>query len=320
MIKGSRFLLLGRAGMDLYADPPGTQTEHAQTFSSALGGSAANIAVAIARLGGVVTLVSAVSNDAVGRFVINELKRYGVGVEHVEIAGGESRTSLAIVETRNENCQSVIYRNGAADFQIIEKQIRRISYEHFTALIVTGTCLATEASRASALLALELARKAGLTIILDVDYRPYSWSSREDAAKIFSHAAALCDIVVGNDEEFTVMAGHGNDGLAAAHKLAASTAKIVIYKMGERGSIAIHGERSFETAVFRVSALKPTGAGDAFMGAFVTSLASQLDLRTCTLRGAAAAAMVVTQVGCAPAMPTLAEIDHFIATHSSPTS
>jgi 5-dehydro-2-deoxygluconokinase len=314
-IKQNNFLVLGRAGLDLYADPPGTEAENAGMFSSALGGSAANIAAGITRLGGKASLVSAVSNDAVGRYIINQLKHYGIGAEYVAIVGGEARTSLAVVETRSENCQSVIYRNGAADFQIDEEHVRGVAFENFGALIVTGTCLAVEPSRSACFLAIDLARKTGLTLVLDVDYRPYSWVSADDATQTYSRAASLFDIIIGNDEEFAVMTG-GGDGPAYARKLAATTADIVVYKMGEKGSLTYCNNGSFETGIFPVTALKPTGAGDSFMAAFVTGLATGADVRTCVRRGSAAAAIVVTKVGCAPAMPSAAELEHFILKYS----
>ena len=176
------FLILGRAGMDLYADPPGTRVEAALRFTTALGGSAANIAVGLARLGGAVSLISAVSDDAVGRYVLNELKRYGVGAAHVRAVKGEARCSLAVVETRAENCQSVIYRNGAADFEISVEQVAEIDFQKFGTLIVTGTALAKEPSRAATFLALGRAQAAGLATIIDVDHRPYSWNSASEAA------------------------------------------------------------------------------------------------------------------------------------------
>ena len=143
-IERNRFLVLGRAGMDLYADPPGTRIEKALHFSAALGGSAANIAVAIIKLGGAASLVTAVSDDAVGRYTVNQLRRYGVGTAHVRAECGEARNSLAVVETRNENCQSVIYRNDAADFHIGSNDVQNIAYADFGALIITGTCLAVD--------------------------------------------------------------------------------------------------------------------------------------------------------------------------------
>ena len=72
-LKKNSFVIIGRAGMDFYADPPGTEVEHATKFITALGGSSANIAAAITRQGGKAALVTAVSDDAVGRYVLNQL-------------------------------------------------------------------------------------------------------------------------------------------------------------------------------------------------------------------------------------------------------
>jgi len=316
-LRQNSFLVLGRAGLDLYADPPGTRIEQAERFTAALGGSAANIAAAIVKLGGAAALVTAVSDDAVGRFTGNELRRYGIGCQYVATIGGEARNSLAIVETRSVDCQSVIYRNGAADFGLAGQHVENIAFGDFGALVIAGTSLAKEPSRAATFRAIALARKAGLPVILDVDYRPYSWASAQDAAATCARAAALSDIVVGNDAEFAVMAGTG-DGLDLARSLAAGSAGIVVYKMGEKGSIAFSGARSFATGIYAVTALKPTGAGDAFLGGLVTGLAGGLDLDSAVRRGSAAAAIVVTRVGCAPAMPAASELASFIASHPVP--
>ena len=310
-IKNNHFLILGRAGLDLYADPPGTRTEEALGFSSALGGSAANIAVAISKLGGRASLISCVSDDAVGRYILNQLKAYSVACDHMYTVAGEARSSLAVVETRAENCQSVIYRNGASDFQLDAMHVQNIPYSDYGALIVTGTSLAVEPSRSATLLAMKHARDAGLPVIIDIDYRPYSWTNADEASQIYLGAAAMCNIVIGNDVEFGVM----GEGLTLARKLAQS-ADVVIYKMGEKGSITLAGQQEFETGIYPVTALKPTGAGDAFMGAFITSWADGLDIKTCVKRGSAAAAIVVTKVGCAPAMPDTKELDQFMKDHA----
>ena len=307
----NQVLALGRAGMDLYADPPGARIETASRYVSALGGSAANIAAGVARLGGGAALLSAVSDDAIGRFVLNELARHGVDSRHVATVAGGARNSLAVVETRDVDCQSIIYRHGAADFQLSLDQLDRVDWRRYGALVVTGTSCAVEPSRGVAFAAIARARAAGIAVVLDVDYRPYSWVSAEDAAATMKRAAALSDIVVGNDEEFAVMAGA--DGLEHARALARSSASIVIYKQGERGSINMADGEEFATPVFPVRALKPTGAGDAFMGGFLVSLAQGLSPREAVRRGSAAAAIVVTRVGCAPASPTSAELEAFLA-------
>ena len=312
-------LVIGRAGMDLYADPPGTPIETATRFTTALGGSSANIAVALTRAGGKAALLTCVSDDAVGRFCLAQLDHYGIDRTHVRSIAGEARNSLAVVESRLENCQSVIYRNGAADFQMSMQDVEAVDYTRFSALITTGTVLASEPSRTAAFRAFNLARAAGLPLIFDVDYRPYSWASAEEASQVYSRAAALCDVIVGNDVEFGFMAGDFDKGLEKARSLIGTGAQIVVYKMGEKGAITFSATGEVRTGIYRTAALKPTGAGDAFLGNFIASLARGSALEQAVLHGSAAAAIVVSRVGCAPAMPTREELDRFITFHNGPT-
>ena len=312
-------LVIGRAGMDLYADPPGTKIETATQFTSALGGSSANIAVALTRAGGQAALLTSVSDDAVGRFCLAQLDAYGVDRTQVRASGGQARNSLAVVETRLENCQSVIYRNGAADFDMTLADVQAVDFSRFGGLITTGTVLAAEPSRSATFRAFDLARAAGLPLIFDIDYRPYSWASAEEAAQVYSRAAALCAVIVGNDVEFGFMAGDPERGLDKARSLIAEGAQIVVYKMGEMGAITLTPGQEARTGVFQTATLKPTGAGDAFLGNLVSSLAQGAPLSEAVLRGSAAAAIVVSRVACAPAMPTRDELDRFITFHPGPT-
>lgn len=319
-LSGNDFLVIGRAGMDFYADPPGTRTEEADRFFACLGGSSANIAVALTRQGGRAALLTCVSDDAIGRFCLNQLDRYGIDRRHVRAVGGEARNSLSVVETRLVDHQSVIYRNGAADFAMTVADVEAADYARYAALVTTGTVLAAEPSRSAAFRAFDLAREAGLPLIFDVDHRPYSWPSDAVAAEAYARACALCDIVVGNDVEFGLIAGDHRRGLDKARALASGTAAVVVYKMGENGAITFADGREIRTGIFRTEAIKPTGAGDSFLGAFVAALAAGRDTETAVLRGSAAAAIVVARVGCAPAMPTAAEIDDFLASRPLPAT
>ncbi|KIC46628.1 permease [Ruegeria sp. ANG-S4] len=316
-LAGKNFVIIGRAGMDFYPDPPGTRTEEATQFVSCLGGSSANIGVALTKLGAKADLVTCVSDDAIGRFALNELDKYGIGRAHVRSVGGEARNSLAVVETRIEDHQSVIYRNGAADFEMTEADVSAVDYPGYSALITTGTVFAAEPSRSAAFRAFDLAKQAGLPLIFDVDYRPYSWPSADIAADVYSRAGAMCDVIVGNDVEFGFMAGDYERGLDKARELVAEGAALAVYKMGEKGAITITPDGEIETGIYRTNALKPTGAGDSFMGGFVSGLADGLTVRDAVLQGSAAAAMVVARVGCAPAMPTRTELNQFLAENAA---
>ncbi len=316
---GKNFLVVGRAGMDFYPQPPGTKTEDATEFFACLGGSSANICVALVKQGCKASLLTRVSDDAIGRFCLKQLDHYGVGNEFVTTVGGEARNSLAVSESRVEEHQTVIYRNGAADFEMTVDDFNGVDFAHFSALITTGTVLAAEPSRSAAFTAFERAKAAGIPLIFDVDYRPYSWQSAEEAATTYSRAGALCDVIIGNDVEFGFMAGDYDQGLEKARSLAATTASIVVYKMGEKGAITITPETEFQTGIYPVTALKPTGAGDSFMGGFIASLANGHSLKDAVLRGSASASIVVTKVGCAPAMPTALELDEFLQAHDGPS-
>ena len=312
------FLVLGRAGMDLYADPPGTEIEQARKFEAHLGGSAANIAAALSRQGCPVSLLTRVSDDAVGRFVKAELDRYGIDRTHVGTIGLGFRTSLAVVETRVENCQAVIYRNGAADFQLSTDDVSLVDMDAFSCLVITGTALADIGSREATMLALSRAKAAGLVTVMDVDYRAYTWGSAEEAHAVNLAAAKICDIVIGNDVEFDLLGGKGSSGMTAARKLVDDGASIVVHKMGEKGAVTITTGFEMVTGIYRTEAIKPTGAGDAFMGGFLASMAQGRRLRDSVLRGSASAAIVVSRVGCAPASPTLDELNSFLSDQPDP--
>ncbi|MBC7735637.1 MAG: 5-dehydro-2-deoxygluconokinase [Candidatus Saccharibacteria bacterium] len=316
-LRKNSFVIIGRVGMDLFT-APGLAMDQVDGFTVDIGGSAANIAVGIVKLGGQASLVTRVADDAVGRFCVGKLARYGVGTQHVVPIGGEARNSLAVYESRVAGHQSVIYRNGAADFGMTVADVEAVDYSQFGAMITAGTVFAAEPSRTATFRAIDLARAAGLPIIFDVDYRPYSWPNPQIAAEVLSRAGAMSDVIVGNDDEFGFMAGDKAAGLAMARNLARAQAAIVIYKMGEQGAVTFQGGSEFRTGIYPVTALKPTGAGDSFLAGFLTGLAGGQDLSAAVLRGAACAAIVVGRPGCAPAMPDQADLDRFLSDHPGP--
>ncbi|MDJ0821582.1 MAG: 5-dehydro-2-deoxygluconokinase [Paracoccaceae bacterium] len=312
------FVVVGRVGMDLSPHPPGTRTRDAESMMVAMGGSSANIAAGLVKFGCEAALITCVSDDAVGWYCEAQLDYYGVDRTHVRRIQGEERTSLAVYETRVEEHQSVIYRNNAADFQMTVADVEAVDYARYGALITAGTVFAAEPSRTAAFRAFELAKAAGLPIIFDVDYRPYSWPSPEVAADVLSRAGALSDVIVGNDEEFGFMAGDFAKGLAKARDLA-TTSAIVVYKMGPEGAVTFSDGQETRTGIYPVDALKPTGAGDSFMAGLLSGLAEDLPLRDAVLRGSACAAIVVSKPGCAPAMPNHEQLAAFLAANPHPT-
>ena len=317
-IKKNNFVVVGRVGIDFTPDA-GIAIEDASTVMVAMGGSSANIAAGLVKFGSKAALVTRVSDDAIGRYCVNQLNHYGVDATHVKPIAGEFRNSLAVYETRLENHNSVIYRNGAADFQMSMEDVEAVDYSQFGALITAGTVFAAEPSRSAAFRAFELAKEAGLPIIFDVDYRPYSWPSPQVAEDVLSRAGAMSDVIVANDEEFGFMAGGIEKGLEKARELANSTASIVVYKMGHLGAITFADGEETQSGIYIVDALKPTGAGDSFMAGFIASIAEGRALNESVMRGSACAAIVVAKPGCAPAMPNTEQLEAFLASHPGPS-
>ncbi|TWX64361.1 5-dehydro-2-deoxygluconokinase [Colwellia demingiae] len=311
-------ICLGRAGVDLYAREADTDLMDVSGFEKYVGGSPANIAVALAKLGAKPGLISSVSDDGLGKFVCTYLESMGVDLQGVAVDKSGSRTSLAITEMKAYDCEVVIYRNNAADLSLNAKQIDPAYIASAKALIVTGTALSSSPSREATLLAIDYARRAGTLVVLDIDYRAYSWNSPEDSALYYQLAASLSDIVIGNREEFDVMEymvdrGNKDDGKTAARYLIEST-QVVVIKAGELGSkVYTRDGNYFEHGIFPVTVKKPFGAGDSFAGALVYALLNGYGLKTVVKMGSAAAAINVSSDSCTEAMPTLKELQDFIA-------
>ncbi len=313
-IQQNNFLLIGRAGVDIYPDPPGTKTENAINYVTHLGGSSANMGVQLTKYGGSCSLLTRVSNDSLGKYVLNQLDYYGVKKSLIKLEDNESRTSFAVVETTVKDHQSIIYRHKAADLFLNKKDIDSANIKNYGCILVTGTSLAAEPSRTAVLYALEIANSNNIPVIMDIDYRPYTWESEMKAKEIYNTAIGNCSGVIGNDDEFAVLSGNYSKGLEYAKKLS-SKSDLIIYKMGEKGSITYANNKEITKGIFSVKPLKPTGAGDAFMGSFLGALLKNYDLEKSLEIGSAAAAIVVTKVGCAPAMPDLEEVIEFMKTN-----
>ena len=310
-IQKNNFLLIGRAGVDIYPDPPGTKTENATKYVTHLGGSSANMGVQLTKYGGSCSLLTRVSNDALGKFAINQLDSYGVKSDLVKLEDNESRISFAIVESTVVDHQSIIYRHKAADLFLNKNDIENSNLQNYECILITGTSLAAEPSRSAVLYALKLAKEKKIPVIMDIDYRPYTWESEDKAKEIYNLAGDYCSGIIGNDDEFAILSGNYDDGLSYAKKISRNC-DLVIYKIGEKGSITFANNEEIQRGIFQVKPLKPTGAGDAFMGSFIGAILKSYDLQKAIEIGSAAAAIVVTKVGCAPAMPDLDEVLDFM--------
>lgn len=309
--KSKKILVIGRAGMDIYPEPPGTKISDVQDFSTHLGGSAANTCVALSKLGVSSDLVTCISDDAIGEYIFKKLEDFNIGSNLCRRVDKKFQTQVAVVETILKNNQSILYRNNSCDLQLDKEDIDKINFQDYSAVFISGTALSSSPSREAVFYASEKASTLSIPLIMDMDYRAYNWESDEIKSNIYKKIMKEMDIIIGNDLEFNI-ANNSTDGLQLAKDFINKKPSIIIYKMGEKGSQVFTKEKELSFGIFKVEAIKPTGAGDAFNGGFISSFLQGFSLEDSIKRGSANAAIVVTKVGCSSAMPDSSELEKFI--------
>ena len=298
-------LVVGRAGLDLYPQPQGGKTRDAELFASDVGGSGANIAIAMKRVGGKIGLISALSDDPVGEFVRQRLDEEGVELDLTQTTYGDERTSLAIAEVRSEDCEVVIYRNNPADLKITFDENISVAISKSSNLVVTGTSLVEANSRKQTLRMMKHAQKNNCKVWLDLDYRKWNWPDQKTTQAVYQEAAEFSDVLVGNEEEFKIL----QENIILQIKKCNANNQLMILKRGNMGCTLFFGKDRLDTGVYHLTPLKPYGSGDAFLGNVIIKYMSSNDWQLAIETGSAAAAIVVSQQGCASAMPKIEEIE-----------
>ena len=240
-----------------------------------------------------------------------KLDDFNIGNKFCRRVDKKFQTQMAVVETILENNQSILYRNNSSDLQLDQSDIEKINFEDYFYIFISGVTLSSNPSRDAVFLAVEKASALNLPLIIDLDYRPYNWESDKEKSEVYQKIMNEMDVIIGNDLEFN-LADNSSNGLKLAQTLIQKKPSLIIYKMGEKGSKVYTKDSEQDFGIYDVQAIKPTGAGDAFNGGFLSSLYQGFSLEDSVKRGSANAAIVVTKVGCSSAMPTLEELNQFI--------
>jgi 5-dehydro-2-deoxygluconokinase len=311
-------LAIGRSGVDIYPLQIGVGLEHVETFGKFLGGSAANVTVAAARLGNRAALISGVGDDPFGKFVRAELA--GLGVDNRYVAThDEYPTPVTFCEIfPPDNFPLYFYRRPSApDLQVRPEEIDTDAVRSARLYWSTVTGLSEEPSRSAHFAAWE-ARDERLReeqtstagpqfTILDLDYRPMFWESPAAATEQVQKALRHVTVAVGNREECEIAVGESNPRKAADALLDLGV-ELAIVKQGPRGVLGKTRHSSVMVAPNDVDVVNGLGAGDAFGGSLCHGLLHGWPLEK-TLRYAnAAGAIVASRLECSTAMPTVAEV------------
>lgn len=317
------FVAVGRLCIDLNANEINRPMEETSTFTKYVGGSPANICIGMARLGLKAGFVGKVADDQMGRFIVRYLTDNGIDTRNVVTDRTGAVTGLAFTEIKSPTeCSILMYRDNTADLKLEANEVQEEMVAAAKLLLISGTALAQSPSREAVFQALEYARRHGVVVAFDLDYRPYTWTSDEETAAYYNLAAEKCDIIIGTREEFDMMErfeshlAH-NDSQTAA-KWFDYKAKIVIIKHGKEGSIAYAKDGSSHRAQsFQAKVIKTFGAGDSYAAGFLYGLLQGWPIGRCMTYGSAAAAIVVSSHSCSDAMPTADQVNRFIEASSS---
>ncbi|SPE35630.1 5-dehydro-2-deoxygluconokinase [Candidatus Sulfopaludibacter sp. SbA3] len=302
--------ILGRIGYDLYSEEPHVNLPQVRRFSRYLGGSSANMAVGLSRLGAQVGMVSCLGDDRLSEFLIEFLKAERVDTSHVHRAPGYL-PSLCLTEVSPpDRFPQVFYRHDAVDtmLRVAEEDLNYIAGRDM--FITNGTSLCAAPSRESTYLALERARKAGCRVVFDVDYRAMSWPSAAAAGQAVRLALPFIDVLIGNQPELQLVAGE--DDLRRAAEALRERIPLLVSKLGEQGTRVWQNAEAVFLPPYSVEVVSTIGAGDGFASGFLYALLAGKPVAQCLHYGNAAAAIVVSRLSCSEAMPTLAEVEAMV--------
>jgi 5-dehydro-2-deoxygluconokinase len=314
---GYDLIAVGRCGVDLYPLQIGRPLSEVDTFAKSLGGSAANVAVAAARYGHRVALVSRTGADTLGAYVRSELAAFNVDTRWVRPVSTAQPTPLTLCEIFPPDDFPIYFYRGpdAPDLQIHRTELDPDEIRATRVFWITGTGLSQEPSRSAHMMALRDRARAATTV-LDLDYRPTLWPSPSHASAAVSEALAYATVAVGNVQECRIALGGTQvapeDPDEIADALLDRGVRLAVVKLGPHGVLARTRDSSLRVPPVPVDVVNGLGAGDAFGGALCHGLLSDLPLER-TLRFAnAAGAHVAARLACAPEMPTADEVEKLL--------
>ncbi len=300
---------MGRIGVDIYPLQIGVSLREVESFGKYLGGSSSNVAVAAARYGRRVATITRTGNDPFGAFLHDALRGFGVDDRWVTPVDGLPTPVTFCEIFPPDDFPLYFYREPKApDLEIAAEELDLDAIRAASVFWVTVTGLSQEPSRTATLSALQARGREGLTV-LDLDYRPMFWSSREEARRWVTEALAHATVAVGNLDEWETAVGTRDP------QTAASTAglDLAVVKQGPKGVLARRGSEWAEVPPVPVEVVNGLGAGDAFGGALCHGLLAGWDLERTMRFANAAGALVASRLACADAMPDADEVESILA-------
>ena len=324
-------LHMGRSSIDLYSNDIGTPFTQIDSFAAYVGGSPTNISVGARRLGLKTALLTAVGEDPVGDFILHFLNEEGVETRFIP-RKPEQRTSAVVLGIEPpDKFPLVFYRDNCADINLTIDDALAAPIRDCRVFQFAGTNLSLEPSRSATMFAAEQASASGATVVFDLDFRPDQWHDVRAFGVVARAAMRLVDVVIGTDDEINAAMLRDESQMQLTHsqvsdtKVAGDTRAAVSFmlslgpdavveKIGPEGArVHLAGGEVIDAPGFPVEVTNILGAGDAFGAGFIYGLVKGWGWQRAARLGNACGAIVVTEHGCANFMPTMPEIDAFVA-------
>lgn len=275
------------------------------------GGTGGNSAAALARLGVPVGFIGAVGDDAYGRWSADDLLKEGVDTRYLQFVD-QAFTSivLAVIRPDGERELFVWPDSGGAHTRLSPEMISPKMFISADWLHTTGLCLGEEPVRSAMLKAMQLAKKAGVGVSLDLNLRLESWGLNETRRKVFDQAISLSDVVFGSGSD-EILPYTGLDSIQEGAEMLSAGGRTVIARLGPEGALTITPDEVFYCPAFEVDVVDTLGAGDAFNGGFICAQLEGHNLRDSVRWGNGAAALKIGQKG-ARGLPARKELIRFL--------
>jgi fructokinase len=317
-------ITIGESLIDFLSIEKGVLIEDSRGFTIAPGGAPANVAAAVAKLGGKSGFMGKVGKDSFGVMIRKTLQDSGVDVDHL-LMDDTVNTTLAFISVKQDGEPDFLfYRNRCgADLAMRRDEIR---YDYMTeaSILHFGSINFTrEPLRSATIDAVEWARSRGILISFDPNLRPSLWESMTLAKSEIQRGLGYADIVKLTDVELQFITGN-NSLQKGTMSILEYGPRMVLVTRGKDSCFFRNEEMFFEFPTFSVQLVDSTGAGDSFMGGTLLRLFERKrsedavftlprDEMEAILRFATACgALTVTRKGVIPALPTMKEVETFL--------
>ncbi|CAK7340038.1 unnamed protein product [Dovyalis caffra] len=301
----------GEMLIDFVPDVAGVSLAESSGFIKAPGGAPANVACAITKLGGKSAFIGKVGDDEFGHMLVGILKKNGVNSEGV-CYDEHARTALAFVTLKkNGEREFMFYRNPSADMLLKESELKMDLIKQAKVFHYGSISLISEPCRSAHLAAMKAARAAGVLLSYDPNVRLPLWPSADAARDGIKSIWNEADFIKVSDDEVAFLTQKDPEKEDVVLSLWHDRLKLLIVTDGEKG--CRYFTKSFKGKVpgFSVKTVDTTGAGDAFVGSLLVSVAKDTSifddekkLREALTFANACGAICTTQKGAIPALPS----------------